>query len=803
MTSTRTLLRSFAGGEISPEMSGRIDLTGYQTGLAKCLNFIPLPQGSVQNRPGTEFVGEVKDSSRRVRLIPFSFSPTQTMVLEFGHFYLRFHTMGGTVLSGGVPYEIATPYLDTDLFDLHYVQSADVLTVVHPNYDPREIRRLGATNWTISVISFTPTIAGAGAAVTATAVDPNFPPRLPEPFYVVVTDAEAGANNVAYKVTAIGNDPRQESTPASAFSGPFDIQKNIRLLWGSSGGAVGYRVYRDDTGTGSGVYGLLGETTGLTFDDLKSTSNHNIQPGGPSSPTPGSTTEFYVVTLVSASGEESVQSNVVSVTNDLTLLGATNDIAETAPQAHVYFNVYKRRSGIYGFIGTAPQGSVFHDDNIEPDLSRTPPTLSDPFATANNDPGAVTYFEQRRLFAGTNINPQTVWGTKSGTESNLSGHIPTRSDDAISFRIAAREVNTIRHLVPLNDVLILTNSAEWKLASADGGGLTPENISVRPQSYIGASNVQPVVTNTSILYVQARGSHVREIVYTLGNAGASYNNADISIMATHLFDFKTIVDIAYSKSPQQVMWAVSSDGGLLSLSYVPDQKVAGWARPTTAASGMFESCAVVSEGNEDALYVVVRRTIQGGQLRYVERLHSRSFTALEDAFFVDCGDTYSGAATTTISGLGHLEGQTVSILGNGATMTPKVVTGGAITLERAVTKAQIGLPITAEIRTMPMAIEQLAAMGQGSVKNINKVYMRVVKTSGIKAGPTSALLKEAKQRINEPYDSPPNMMGDPDAEDVEIVVTPNWENGGQVVVRQDYPLPVTVTALVLDVAIGG
>ena len=109
-------------------------------------------------RPGFAFVREVKDSTKKTRLIPFTYSTTQTMVIELGAGYIRFHTQGGTVLSGGVPYEITNPYAEADLFDIHYVQSADVLTLVHPNYAPRELKRLGATNWTLTTINFTPIV---------------------------------------------------------------------------------------------------------------------------------------------------------------------------------------------------------------------------------------------------------------------------------------------------------------------------------------------------------------------------------------------------------------------------------------------------------------------------------------------------------------------------------------------------------------------------------------------------------------------------------------------------------------------
>jgi len=172
MPNARTLQRSFAGGEVTPEFYGRIDDVKYQTGLATCRNFVVFPHGPVANRSGTTYVREVKDSTKATRLIPFTYSTTQTMVIEMSPGYFRFHSQGGTLLSSGSPYEVANPYAEEDLFDIHYVQSADVLTLVHPNYAPRELRRLGATNWTLTTVSFTSPIA-TPTGVSASARGPQ------------------------------------------------------------------------------------------------------------------------------------------------------------------------------------------------------------------------------------------------------------------------------------------------------------------------------------------------------------------------------------------------------------------------------------------------------------------------------------------------------------------------------------------------------------------------------------------------------------------------------------------------------
>ena len=682
MANVRILQRSFSGGEMSPEMFGRIDDAKYQAGLAKCRNFIVKPQGPAENRPGFAFVREVKDSTKRVRLIPFARSTTQTMVIEVGAGYFRFHTAGGTLMDGAAPYEIANPYAEGDLFDIHYVQSADVLTLAHPGHAPRELRRLGATNWQLTTIAFAASVASP-AAPTVTA---------------------AGHTTVKY-------------------------------------------------------------------------------------------TYHYVVTAVAADGvSESAPSPEGTAGGNLFETGATVTIDWAAVTGASRYNVYKLQGGLYGYIGQTAGLSIV-DDNIAPDLSKTPPIYDAVFSGAGDYPGAVSYFEQRRCFAGTTNRPQNIWMTKSGTESNMSYSLPTRDDDRIAFRVAAREANTIRHIVPLTQLLLLTSSSEWRVTSVNSDAITPTTISVRPQSYVGASNVQPVLINNTLIYGASRGGHVRELAYNWQANG--FVTGDLSLRSAHLFDGAEVVDMAYAKAPWPIVWCVSSGGKLLGLTYVPEQQVGAWHQHDT--DGAFESCAVVAEGAEDVLYCVVRRTINGAQVRYIERMASRQFIDQQDGFFVDAGLTYRGAPSDTISGLSHLEGATVSILADGAVHPQRVVTGGSITLDNEASVVHVGLPITADLQTLPIAAPIDNGYGQGRFKNVNKAWLRVFRSSGIFLGPDADKLTEAKQRTTEPYGAPPALK----SEEIQVMLTPSWADSGQVFVRQSDPLPLTVVSLTAEVAMGG
>ncbi|MHB1371979.1 MAG: phage tail protein, partial [Pseudomonadaceae bacterium] len=504
----------------------------------------------------------------------------------------------------------------------------------------------------------------------------------------------------------------------------------------------------------------------------------------------------YVITAINADGvSESAASAAATCANNLFTSGRWNTIDWSAVSGASRYNVYKLQGGLYGYIGQTAGTSIV-DDNIAPDLSKTPPIYDSLFGSAGNYPAAVSYFEQRRTLAGTINKPQNIWMTKSGTESDMSYSLPIRDDDRIAFRVAAREANTIRHIVPMAGLILLTSGGEWRVTSVNSDAITPSSISVRPQSYVGASNVQPVIVNNTLLYCAARGGHVRELGYQQEAGG--FITGDICLRAPHLFDGYTIADMAYSKAPQTIAWFVSSSGLLLGLTYVPEQQVGAWHWHDT--DGVFESCAAVAEGDEDMLYVVVRRTINGQSKRYIERLHTRQFAVQADAFFVDCGLTYQGAAATSITGLSHLEDKTVNILADGAVHPQRTVTGGAITLDAAASTVQVGLPITADLQTLPIAAPlRDGSFGQSHVKNVNKAWLRVYRSSGIFVGPAFDKLREVKQRTDEPYGSPPALK----SEEMSINLSPSWGDGGQVCIRQVDPLPLTIVCLTAEVELGG
>lgn len=760
MSDVRVLRRSFAGGEITPELYARLDLTRHQTGLALCRNFVVLPHGPVANRAGTGYVLETKFSARRSRLIPFTYNNAETYILEFGHQYVRFHTLGATVVEASQAI-VSVTQAGPGVFEVTghgysvgqwvYLAALAGMTVLNgrfykiataPTVDTFTLATLDDVALsTASLLAYT----GSGTVARV---------------YEVTTPYDESAVDLLAIHYAQSNDVLTLVHPSYA-------QREMRRISAASW-TIGTLSVDPTIAAPAGVGAAA--TVGV-----------------------GTESYTYAVTTVDEDGNESLISSSASCTNKLWEAGNKNTVTWGAVTGAKRYNVYRSRGGLMSFIGQAKTTS-FEDNNIAPDTLTTPPEAENPFGAAGDYPTAVTYFEQRRVFGGTTNRPQNMYLTRSGTESDMSSSLPTRDDDAIAFRIASREANAIRHLVPLNDLVVLTASAAWRITSVNSDAVTPATISVRPTAYIGASLVQPIVTGNSVLYGEARGGRLAELRYSWELS--SYEVVDASLMAPHLFDGYTLTDLTYAAAPYRIAWAVRSDGTLLGCTYVPQHEVLGWHQHDT--DGDFEACAAVVEGNEDALYLVVRRTLNGRTVRYVERMASRRQASLTYAWHVDCGQRYEGAAATEISGLEHLEGETVAILADGAVHPPRVVTDGKVTLEQAASVVLVGLPITADLQTLPLYAQVDPAFGEGVAKNVAKVTLRLHESSGVFTGPSFTRLRPFKQRTSEPYGSPPALFTGL----AEVQADGLWQDDGQVCVRQSDPLPVTVVSIALDVALG-
>jgi len=837
-------LTNFTGGELSPRLDGRTDLTKYTSGCATLENLVVYPHGSAARRPGSTFLAEVADSDNKTRLIPFEFSTTQTYMLEFSNLKMRVYKDSGAVLegdktisgitaanpavvtatshgyengdevlisgvsgmtevnskrflvadkttntfelqdkdgvdinssaftaysSGGVAnkvFELTTPYTTAQLFDIKFAQSADVMYITHPLHETTKLSRTAHTTWTLTDVDFTN-----------------------GPFMDVNTTTTT-------------------LTPSSASVGSRDI-------------------------TASSVTGINGGS-GFISTDIGRQIHFNAGYG--------------VITAIT--------STTIAVATITTAFTNANSITAW-------------------YLGS--------------------------FSDTTGHASSVTFFEQRLVFAGTSDQPQTIFFSKSGDYENMDANIggTIADDDAIIYTIASNQVNAIRFMTSTRTLIIGTAGGEFTVS---GGGtdsaVTPTNILIKKQSNHGAANVDAIAVGNATLFLQRAKRKIRELAYNFDVDG--YIAPDMTILAEHISE-GGLTQIAYQQEPNQIVYAVRGDGELVGLTYQREQQVTAWHRhifggrfgnatitvtdyaniangtrivltkangttttftsATSATSGKFhtttsnnqtatnlktlidadsdftatvssnvvtitetsplstgfltvtslddstrltktdegkavcESVAVIpTDDTEYQVYVIVKRTINGATRRFVEILNVFDFDQTDNTSFnfLDSALSYSGSAVSTISGLDHLEGQTVSILANGATHPDKTVSSGSITLDRSSTSVKVGLAYTSLLQTMRLNAGSQNGTSQGKTKRIYDITVRMFETIGVEVGPDLSNL----ERI--PFRSSADLMDEgipPFTGDKEVEFRGNYETDGFIFVRQTQPLPFTILSL--------
>jgi hypothetical protein len=532
--------------------------------------------------------------------------------------------------------------------------------------------------------------------------------------------------------------------------------------------------------------------------------------------TPGAAGPLNFKYVITSAAQDSYEESVASAIGQL--LGVADGtpaaphlLAWTPPaQPAVEYYIYKDPygNGTYGFIGTATNQTTFNDVGFTPDFAVTPPLPRVLFTTSGNFPAHSASYQQRRLLGNTVNDPDAIFGSRVGFRSNFNISSPLQDDDAITFKIAGAQANPVRFLVGLKTLIVGTDGGVWTVGQSKTP-LTPANLPADQEVYAGCSDVQPVVIGSSLIYVQARGTILRDVRFE--NEVEGLAGRDLTIFAAHLFDGFTIDQIDYQQIPHSVVWACRSDGVLLGLTYIREQEVWGWHRHTTGAGGLFEDVCVVPEPGEDAVYLLVRRTINGVFKRYIERLESRiilNFSA--DCFFVDDGLSYSGIPVTTISGLDHLNGQIVAVVADGVVVfngdptSPLAgqftVAAGTIThvFSPPASIIHAGLPIQyADIETLTLDVNGSAVRDKR--KRVGTVAVLLDKSCRtFWCGPSTTRLKQVKVKPHEL-----GTEGTPFTGQEEIRIESQYEEEGRIVIRQIDPLPITVLGLLPTFELGG
>ena len=419
----------------------------------------------------------------------------------------------------------------------------------------------------------------------------------------------------------------------------------------------------------------------------------------------------------------------------------------------------------------------------------------------NNYPSVVTFFEQRLVFAATNNNPQTLWFSKNADYLNFT--VGTGDNDALIYTIASNKVNNIRYLSSTRILNIGTSGGEYVLTTTNGSPVTPTSTVIRKYSNYGCADAEVVQVADVTLFAQRGARKVREFRYVGEVDVGGYAAPDITILSEHLTE-GGVKEFAFQQEPESIVWARRTDGTLLGLTYRREEEIVAWHKHViggTFSGGQARVESIITlptDSGEDELYMIVKRTIDGQTKQYVEVLKGFDFGSdTTNAFFVDSGLAYSGSSVTSLSGLYHLRGATVSILANGATHPDKTVSDvfmadGSITLDFAITTGAVGLPFTSKMQTQRIEAGSSDGTSQGKPKRIHDITLRFFETVGAEVGTNAAdadriFFRDSSMDMDTAV---PLFTGDKDIE-----FPGGFEEGDRVFVQQTQPLPLTVLAL--------
>lgn len=759
---TRTQ-RSFASGEISPLLYLRPDLARFATALALCRNFVALPWGGATARSGSRFIYEAPATAEK--LIGFQFSDDVGYILEFSNQKMRVYKDDGIVLSMGNPFELATSFLQSDLANIDHTQSADVLYIVSGRLPEKQIRRLADDNWQevesahtggpfrrqntdeSHRLYITTALPGSpdhgyvkGTFVTLKATEDTFTSDHVGALFLLREEDRAGSGN---------DDEGWQGSPATGIGDWIDHDYSI-----------GAKVR-----VGDAVYVLL-EKNGTGFSNVPPSHTEGEAWAGSTAAGEGKYrwrhqhNGFGIVKITGYTGPREVTALVQSFVPDSLRGTETGSVLDAGGSHRWAEGAWSKERGYPKVIG-------FH--------------------------------EQRKVAGHTDADPITLWFSVTDDFQNMAAG--DAADEALIYTIASNRVNPVRSLVSGRRLAILTGGEEWAISGSDSREpITPSNVVILPGSDEGAARVKALKVGNPV-FVAKDGRRVMELAYDFNNDNLTAG--DLSIFSEHLLA-AGVKELAWQREPYRILWCLMKDGELRGLTFNREQEVIAWHRHEIAG-GTVRSIAVkpAPDGAEDELWLLVDRTIDGDAKRYVERLEpffqNRAVKDVADGWFFESALHYDGTPVTTVSGLAHLEGETVEALADGKAQSPQTVTGGQITLPEAASKITVGLPFEGRLRSLPVNGDG----EQGSVDTRNKrasaITVHVTDTAMGTVAPTgeTAQLIQPSEGLTM-GEGPPLFTGQR-----KVPLAGDWSREAQVDVIRDRPFPMTVLGLTTHHQISG
>jgi len=727
-------LSNFTAGELSPRLDGRNDLAKYSAGCATVENMVIYPHGAAARRPGTTYVAEVRDSSKSTRLIPFEFSTTQTYILEFSDQKIRFYRDNGQILSSGSPYEITSPYLEAELFDIKFAQSADIMYITHPSHKTRKLSRTGHTSWTLAEVDFT----------NGPFLDSNITSTT-------LTPSAAGTGSRTITASAV--------TGINGGSGFLTTDIGRQIHFNSGYGTITGRT----------------NTTVVTVNVTTAFANANA------------ITNWFLGAFSDTTGHPAC----VTFFEQRLVFAATLNNPQT---------VYLSKSGDYENMDANIGGTVADDDAII-------------YTIASNQVNAIRFLASTRtLIIGTAGGEFAVTGggdNNAITPTNImikkqSNH-GAANVDGISVGNATlflqRAKRKIRELAYNFDVDGYTAPDLTILAEhITEGGIVEMAYQEEPLAIIWCvrndgelialtyQREQEVVAWHRHIFGGAFGSSkaVCESVAVIPTEDSEYElymiikrtiNGATTRYVEYLntFDFDQTDNTSFNFLDSQLNYsgATSTLNGDISNS----------ANTVIVASGTdFTSSGKIKIGGEIITYTGKSTNNLTGCTRGTESTTAAAHTS---------GDTVK-QVVNSLSGLNHLEGQTVSILADGATHPDKTVSSNAVTLDRFANSVKIGLGYTSILKTMRIDAGSQNGTSQAKTKRIYEVTARLYESVGVEVGPDLNNMERVPfRKSSDPMDQGiPPFTGDK-----EVEFRGNYDTDGFMIVRQTQPLPLTILSL--------
>lgn len=737
---------SFAAGVISGDVAARVDLEKYKAAILEGLNVIPRAHGLMYKRMGTLLCGEVKDSSKKTRLMKFSSSVENEYLLELGNLYTRVWKDGAYIGQ-----EVVTPYTEADLLNVNKTQSADVMYLCSGSYPVKTLARHAENDWRFADYPFK---LGPFRTINADTANKITPSATSGTVTLTAVNDTFDAAHVGglIKLTQYV-EAKSVSLSGAGTSSAIQAGDDWKIIThGTWTGAVSVKQSTDNGTT----WTLLRKYTGAgDYNAVES----------------GTVDEKCLIRVESTASGVTIDltaypyswdgvAKITAVTDAKTATATTQkDFADTSATADWYFGAWSAK---YGY----------------------------PFCS--------TFWQDRLALGGTATDKQTIWLGRTGDYPNFgveSADGEVLDDSAITLPLVSRQQQQVRYLITLSDMIALTQSTEWRISSGSEA-VSPTNAVPSPQTYRGCANVPPLFVGNKVIYIQDRGTTVRDMGYDY--TSDSYTGADLTILARHLVEDYEIIDMDYQQEPDSIVWLVRSDGKLLSLTYNREQDVYAWSLHET--DGEFESVCCITGDSQDDVYFVVRRTINGATKRFVEKLAPRlnEATAL-NYVQMDCALRITNAtATATITGLDHLEGKEVMVLADGKEHLNLAVSGGSITLQFEATNVTVGLPYTFRAKMPNVEMQLRDGTLQGRHKKVNSVILRLKNSFGGGIGPSWTELDDMRF---EPY------VGDGAIElyngDFEVQFPGGYDLTGSVCIEHTSPYPFAVQSIVRCITLGG